>query len=87
MNVHFLKSFQKNYVKRIKPNKTLDDKFEEKLLLFINNPKDLTLKDHALKGIMKGSRSFSVTGDIRAVYYFKDSSAYFLDIGTHNQVY
>ncbi len=33
-------------------------------------------------------RAFSVTGDIRIVYFeINDESVLFLDIGTHNQVY
>jgi len=55
--------------------------------MFTNNSKDPILRDHALGGKMKGFRSFSITGDIRVVYYISENIAYFVDIGSHNQVY
>jgi len=48
---------------------------------------DDLLQDHLLMGKLEGYRAFSVTGDIRVVYYIHDQTAYFVDIGTHNQVY
>ena len=87
MKTYFTKTFKKHYLKRIYPNKNLDLQFEERHELFTNNSKDLILRDHALGGKMKGFRSFSITGDIRVVYYISGSIAYFVDIGSHNQVY
>lgn len=87
MNAHFHKKFKKNYQKRIFPNPSLDKRFEERFNLFLKDSSDPILKDHALSGKLKGLRAFWVTGNIRAVYYIKDETAYFIDIGTHNQVY
>lgn len=87
MNVHFTKSFKKAYSKRIRSNKNLEKKFEERYDLFVENPQNLLLKDHSLSGKLEGQRAFSVTGDIRVVYYAYQETAYFMDIGTHNQVY
>lgn len=36
---------------------------------------------------MAGKRAFWITGDIRVVYRVRGDTVYFLDIGTHNQVY
>lgn len=87
MNAYFTKQFKSNYKKRILPFKNLDKKFEERYDLFIINPNSPLLKSHPLKGTEKGYYAFSVTGDIRVIYYIKDNIAYFVDIGTHNQVY
>jgi len=87
MKAHFLKLFRKHYHKRIELNSSLDKRFEEQYLLFLQNPTDPILKNHELKGDKLGMRSFSITGDIRVVYYILDYTAYFVDIGTHNQVY
>jgi len=57
------------------------------LELFKINPQNPILRDHALKGDKIGLRSFSITGDYRVIYYIEDETAYFLDIGTHAQVY
>ncbi len=80
------KNFKKEYKKLSEKIKRI---FEEKFLLFIENPSNPILKDHALKGRMLGKRSFSITGDIRVIYRFieKDIVVMFLEIGTHNQVY
>ncbi len=40
------------------------------------------------KEIKSDYELFFVTGDIsRVIYYIEEDTAYFLDIGTHNQVY
>lgn len=87
MIAHFHKKFKKNYKKRISDNPSLDKKFGERFNLFLKDPADPVLKAHSLSGKLKGLKAFWVTGDIRAVYYIKDEIAYFVDIGTHNQVY
>ena len=81
------KSFKKIYAKRILPYKNLDKRFVERYRLFVNDSKNPVLKDHALSGKLQGYRAFSVTGDIRVVYYIHEDIAYFVDIGAHNQVY
>lgn len=87
MKTYFNKGFRKNYRKRIFPHKNLDKRFEERRNLFVKDPKNPILKDHALTGKMKGFRAFSITGDIRVVYYVYKKTAYLIDIGTHAQVY
>lgn len=87
MKTHYLARFKKSYAKRIANDKTLKKRFEERYFLFTNNPRNPTLKDHELKGAMTGLRSFSITGDIRVIYFIEDETAFFFDIGTHNQVY
>ena len=80
--------FDKNYEKRIRFNPKLDKRFSERISLFSQNPSHPTLDDHPLKGSKRFYRSFSITGDIRVVYYpISDKEAFFVDIGSHNQVY
>ncbi len=79
--------FKKSYKKRIFSNKDLVNKVQERLEQFIQDPFSSLLKDHSLTGDMKGFRAFSVTGDIRIVYYVEDGTIRLYDIGTHNQVY
>ena len=87
MKTFFTKKFRKAYKKRIQPNKNLGKRFEERYDIFIENPSNELLDDHALGSKLKGHRAFSITGDIRVVYYIHEEITYFVDIGTHNQVY
>ena len=87
MKIHFTKSFKKNYARRIHPYKNLEERFEDRYDLFMEDTSHPILKDHELSGKMKDHRAFSVTGDIRVVYYIHEDIAYFIDIGKHNQVY
>lgn len=87
MNTFFTNGFKKYYHKRISPYKKLDEQFRLRRKLFISDPGNPILKDHSLSGKMKGHRSFSITGDIRVIYYVHEGIAYFVNIGTHNQVY
>lgn len=80
--------FLKHYQKRIFPNLALRLQFEQRLALFLQNPRHPLLKDHPLKGKKQGARAFSLTGDCRVVYsQISANEILFLDIGTHNQVY
>ena len=87
MKVEFTHEFIKIYKKRFSHRPNIRKRFEERLRLFSDNSANPILKDHALGVKMLGKRAFSVTGDIRVVYYTHDETAYFVDIGTHNQVY
>ena len=87
MKVEFHRRFIKIYHKRIVSNRSLDIKFKERTKAFEKNSADLSLHDHSLKGKSIGLRSFSITGDVRVIYKIEGGKAYFLDIGTHNQVY
>lgn len=87
MKIYFSESFKKSYKKRVLNDKKLLIQFKKRYQLFKHNPENPLLKDHKLKGSKLGLRSFSVSGDVRIVYSIKDRTVYFLDIGTHNQVY
>ncbi len=87
MKVEFHKNFIKNFNKRYSSKPKIKTKFIQKTKLFIKNQSHPSLRNHSLKGKKLGLRAFSVTGDIRVVYYLKGETAYFLEIGTHDQVY
>lgn len=87
MKVEFTHEFIKIYKKRFSHKPKVQQKFEERVRLFVANQNDPILKDHTLGKKLLGHRAFSITGDIRVVYYIYDDIAYFIDIGTHSQVY
>lgn len=88
MTIELHPSFKKSYKKRIANNPKLRIKVAERLKLFQEDPKNAVLKDHALKGEKKNFRAFSITGDIRVVYFpVSTDKVIFIDIGSHNQVY
>jgi len=81
-------SFKRAFKKRISKNKTLRNKFDEKFLLFLNNPFDDRLKTHKLTGELEGLHSFAIDYDLRVIFYFSDENTVTLtDIGSHDQVY
>lgn len=87
MKVEFKTSFIKRYKNRFRHLPNVQKKFEKRLLLFTKDPRNPILKDHTLTDDLTGHRAFSISGDIRVVYYIENNTAYFVDIGTHNQVY
>lgn len=87
MKISFTKDFKKAYQKRIMQNRNLIKKFDERYDNFKEDSSNPILKDHALSGKLQGYRAFSVSGDIRVVYYIFEDTAYFTNIGSHNQVY
>ncbi|MFA6305118.1 MAG: type II toxin-antitoxin system RelE/ParE family toxin [Candidatus Gracilibacteria bacterium] len=68
--------------------KKIQEKFENRLEIFIKTPSHPLLKNHTLKGNLLGLRAFSITGDYRVLYRIVDRlTVKLIDIGTHNQVY
>ncbi len=87
MRVEFHKNFIKNFNKRYSNKPKVKTRFAQKTKLFVKNPFHPSLSNHPLKGKKIGLRAFSITREIRVVYCVKRGVAYFLDIGTHDQVY
>lgn len=87
MKVEATDNFKKIYKKRFSSKPNIRKRFDERVRKFAENPNDPVLKDHTLSGKLKGFKAFSVTGDIRVIYYIHEGVAYLTDIGTHNQVY
>ena len=87
MNIFYHKRFLKHYKKSISPHPTLIKKYEERIRIFFENSSNPILQDHSLTNDLEGYRAFSVTGDIRVIYYIEKDTIHLYDIGTHNQVY
>jgi len=90
MQVSFSTQFKKAYQNRIKSNAVSQVAFSQALRAFISNPFDQKLKTHKLSGKLKGLWSFSITYNIRVVFYFtndKPPKAIFVNIGDHDEVY
>ena len=64
------------------------EKFWQRVEIFLENPFDSRLRTHKLTGSLKELWSFSIEYDIRVVFYFvADDKVVFVDIGTHDEVY
>jgi len=87
VEINYTKKFRKSYRQRIKKNKNLIRKFNDRLQIFLQDSDNPLLKDHKLAGAKKHLRAFSITGDIRVIYFLKGNIVNLVDIGTHNQVY
>ena len=87
MKVQFTLEFMKIYNKRFPAKHRIHTKFDQKVKIFAENPHNPILKNHLLTGKLQGYYAFSITGDIRVIYSIYMDTAYFTDIGTHNQVY
>lgn len=88
LKIKYHRIFLKHYRKRIAGNSKLEKLLQQKINLFLIDNKSPLLKNHALAGAKKGYWAFSLTGDMRVIYTFKDSqTVVFTDIGSHNQVY
>jgi len=88
MKILYQDNFKKSYKRRFLHNKKLTKAIYLKINQFSIDPNNPQLKTHTLLGSKKGFYSFSVTGDIRIIFYYdQDNNAVLVDIGTHNQVY
>lgn len=85
MKILFHNNFKKEYKKLTSREQR---KYNERVLLFGENPYSVVLKNHPLRGVFKGFRSISIMGDICAIYeLIDDDIAYFITIGAHSDLY
>ncbi|MEK7136203.1 MAG: type II toxin-antitoxin system mRNA interferase toxin, RelE/StbE family [Patescibacteria group bacterium] len=82
--VYYLKSFKKQF-KRLPPK--IQDKFGEKLEIFMTDCSAPILNDHTLSGQWINHRSINITGDYRAIYKLEKVIAIFVVIGNHDELY
>lgn len=87
MNIYYHKIFLKHYKKRISPHPSLVKGFKERIRIFFINPGNPILQNHSLTGDLIGFHAFSITGDIRVIYFIEEDTLHLYDIGTYNQVY
>lgn len=84
MTIKRSSSFKKQF-KKLPPY--VLPKFEERLVLLIQNPNNPILNNHKLSGKYAKSRSINITGDYRLVFTNIDESLYLDAIGTHSELY
>ena len=74
--------------KQFKKNPELQEKLEEALKLFVNDPFHPVLGTHKLSGKLKGHHAFSLGYDFRVVIKFVDrEEVALISIGRHEEVY
>ncbi len=85
MQILFHKNFGKGYKKL---SQKIQNKFKEKLKLFLTDPYSPALNNHALHGKWQDFRSINITGDIRAIYKPVNSQTIeFALIDSHSNLY
>ncbi len=84
MSVGYYKRFEKQY-KRLSQKE--QDKFKERLNLFLLDRFNPILNNHSLNGKYEGHNSINVSGDIRAVYKIDSGNIDFIAIGKHSNLY
>lgn len=88
MNVTYSSNFRRAYRKRIQNNPEVVERFYTRVEWFLADPFDPRLRTHKLSGELADVWSFSVTYDIRVIFYFTaQDNAVFIDIGSHDEVY
>lgn len=68
-------------------SKKMQDRFEQKLMIFLADPYSVELNNHPLTGEWLGHRSIDVTGDVRAIFRVEDSIILFVAVGSHSRLY
>ena len=88
IEISFSSSFKRAFKRRIAGNVDKVENFWRTIDIFRNDPFHASLKTHKLSGKMKHLLSFTVEYDLRVLFYFSDkTTARFVDIGTHDEVY
>lgn len=88
MHIKFSPLVDKALTKIKQKDKKLADRIEKQLTLFASNPKHPSLRVHKISDSTENVWSISITMSIRMLYILLgNDTAYFFDIGTHEEVY
>lgn len=88
MKAKFSPFVQKTIFQIHKKDRKLAEKIQKQIILFESNPEHPSLRLHKLSGALDHMWSLSITMSIRMVYkLMSKETAYFVDIGTHDEVY
>lgn len=87
MKIVYTTRFQRSHKRLIAKNDQLKNTLREHVLLFEQNPKAQSLKNHALQGKMKEYLAFSAGYDLRIIYRKEKNNYILFDIGTHGDIY
>jgi len=87
VRIQFSPYFEKRLKEIVKRDKSLLDKINKQFNLFINNSRHPSLRTHKLEGNLDKFWSISVNRSIRMIYREVEDTAYFTDIGKHEEVY
>jgi len=68
IEIGFSSSFKRAFKKRIKGHKGIEEKFWQKVEIFMKDPFDRSLRTHKLSGKLQGLWSFSIEHDLRVVF-------------------
>jgi len=86
MKIVYHKRFEKQFKKLVGKEK---NKIIKALEIFVENPFDVRLNNHRLKGNLASKSAISAAPDLRLI--FEEHSGYilviFLNLGKHNRVY
>jgi addiction module RelE/StbE family toxin len=84
MGAYLHRGFVKKF-KKLPPK--IQEKFNERLSVFLTNSTDESLNNHSVEKAFPNCRSINITGDYRAIYTMEDETAIFITIGTHSELY
>lgn len=88
MKAKFSPFVQRTIIRMYKKDKNLVERIQKQINLFESDAKHPSLRLHKLKGNLDSMWSISITTSIRMVFRIIDKeTAYFVDIGTHDEVY
>lgn len=87
MQIRISDNLAKELAKIKKKDQKLSTQVQKQLEIFSLNPQHPSLRLHKLKGEIKNVWSISITKSIRMVYLQESDEAFFVEIGTHDQVY
>jgi len=87
MKIRFDDDLIKELGKLRKTNSKLFKKIDEALAVFRNNPRHASLRLHKLGGALHDRWSLSVGMNYRLIFVWHDDEVYFVDMGTHDEVY
>lgn len=88
IRIKFTGKYQEDLSELCYEHPLVKEEIDNRVKLFLNNPEDTRLDNHALTGRMAGNWAFSITNDIRIVYeWLGKKTVRFLAIGGHPKVY
>lgn len=87
IRIQYPEAFYRKMRKLIKRKPQIATLYRNAIILLSEYPPAMSLKVHKLTGDLKNKWAFSLTHDLRVVFEKRNNEIWFLDIGSHDEVY
>jgi mRNA-degrading endonuclease YafQ of YafQ-DinJ toxin-antitoxin module len=87
MRIRITAAVERKLRKLFRRHPELANLFDERIRMFLEQPRHPALRTHKLSGLNQQTWSIFLTGDLRMLFVYDEKGVLVIDVGPHDEVY